>query len=230
MKKLTLKTKKLNNLDSVLIGNGGQSRLDIMLDLDSGEVWADEYFDHEANSWIDYDDKNIIQIGTARNGILEDEETGVADENGYWWNVTIYPEDKNNIFLCNDIVLSNDYNNSYNVKDVLDAIKDLYHKLLRWHQDKKANVEKIFNKYAQKFGTIEWGGVELALTEAPFRDGPLDDPCFIAAAMDRDGDCWRVIWDILPDVDPNEADYADQCDWDSPAHAEIMWEGYYLDE
>lgn len=210
MKNLTLRTDKLNNLSTMLIGNGGGSRLDIMLDLESGEIWTDEFYDHEENSWIDYDDKNIIQVGTARNGIL-------ADENRYWWNVTIYPEDKNNVFLCDDIVLSSD-NNSY--KDILDAIEGLYNKLLRWHQDKKAGIKKIFSKYAKKFGTIEWGGVELALMENPFRDGPLDEPRFFAAAMDKDGDCWRVIWDILPD--------ADQCDWDCPTDAEIIWEGYYL--
>mgnify|MGYP000849818566 CR=1 FL=1 len=79
----------------------------------------------------------------------------------------------------------------------------------------------MFNEFAEKFGTIEWGGVELALTENPFQEGPLDYPYYLAAAMDKDGDCWRVIWE---DVDPNE------CDWNCPTHAEIMWEGYYLDE
>jgi hypothetical protein len=78
----------------------------------------------------------------------------------------------------------------------------------------------MFNEFAEKFGTIEWGGVELALTENPFQEGPLDYPYYLAAAMDKDGDCWRVIWE---DVDPNG-------DWNCPTHAEIMWEGYYLDE
>ena len=128
MKKLILKTKKLNNLDTKLIGNGGSSRLDIMLDIDTGEIWADEFYDHEDNSWIRYHDESIIQVGTARNGILEDEETGEANSDGRcWWDVVIYAQNDN---PNDDVYITGDYyNNSYDVVDVLDAIKDLYGKL-----------------------------------------------------------------------------------------------------
>lgn len=128
MKKLILKTDKLNNLDTELIGNGGNSRLDIMLDLDTGEVWADVFFDHEDNSWARYHDENIIQVGIAQNGILEDEETGKADPDGRcWWDIVIYAQNDN---PNDDIYITGDYyNNSYDVADVLDAIKDLYGEL-----------------------------------------------------------------------------------------------------
>lgn len=128
MKKLILKTDKLNNLDTELIGNGGNSRLDIMLDLDTGEIWADEFYDHEDNSWVSYHNENIIQVGTARNGILEDEEIGEADSDGRcWWSIIIYaPNDNPN----DDIYITGDYyNDSYDVTDILVAIKDLYGEL-----------------------------------------------------------------------------------------------------
>lgn len=125
MKKLILKTEKLNNLDTVLIGNGGNSRLDIMLDLATGEVWADVFYDHEANSWKEYDEKNIVKIGKAINGILEDEETGEDDPEGRcWWFVPVWKQrevSQDEIYITGDY-----YNNYYNVDDVLNAIKRLY--------------------------------------------------------------------------------------------------------
>ena len=123
MKKLILATDRLNNLDTELIGNGGQSRLDIMLDIDTGEVWADEFFDHEDNSWTRYEDKNIICIGTARNSKMEDEETGEEVE-GCDWNITIYAPNDN---PADDIYLSGDYyNDYYDVDNVIDVISMLY--------------------------------------------------------------------------------------------------------
>lgn len=90
-------------------------------------------------------------------------------------------------------------------------------------------VHEMFDEYAEKFGTVVWDGEELALTEDAYTDGPVADGCFRASAMDRDGNRWDVTWDILPGVDSN-ADYADQCDWDCPADAEMVDEGYYLEE
>ena len=128
MKNLTLRTDKLKNLDTELIGNDGNSRLDIMLNIETGEVWADEYYDYMANPLKRYDDKNIICVGTARNAIIEDEETGEVDSEGRcWWVVRIYapngnPDDA--IYLDNDTCYDN-----YNVDVVLDAIKQLYGEL-----------------------------------------------------------------------------------------------------
>jgi len=128
MKKLILATDRLNNLDTELIGNGGQSRLDIMLDLDTGEVWADEFYDHESNSWARYHGGNIMQVGRARNGILEDDETGEADPDGRcWWTVGIYAPNGN---PDDAIYLSGDYyNDYYDVNNVIDVISMLYGKL-----------------------------------------------------------------------------------------------------
>ena len=125
MKKLILATDRLNSLDTELIGNGGQSRLDIMLDLDTGEVWADVFFDHEQNSWTRYHDKNIVCVGTARNAIIVDEETGEEDPEGRcWWTVMVYPPNGNPddaIFLSGDY-----YNDYYDVDNVIDVISMLY--------------------------------------------------------------------------------------------------------
>ena len=92
------------------------------------------------------------------------------------------------------------------------------------------SVQEMFDEYAEKFGTVVWDGVELAITQDPYPDGPVGDGYFCALAMDRDGNRWFVTWDILPDVDLEDADYCDQCDWDNPADAEIIDEGYYVED
>lgn len=124
MKKLILKTEKLNNLDTVLIGNGGNSRLDIMLDLETGEVWADEFYDHEANWWSKYEDENIICVGRARNNKMKDESEEEVE--GCDWNVTIWgPDDE--VHRPDEICIAGDYyNNYYDVNDILNAIEQFY--------------------------------------------------------------------------------------------------------
>lgn len=97
----------------------------------------------------------------------------------------------------------------------------------------KANdsVQEMFDAFAEKYGTVVWDGVELAITQDPYPDMTDDgDACFFASAMDRAGNLWHIRWDILPDVDLEDADYCDQCDWDNPADAEMTWEEYYLEE
>lgn len=128
MKKLILKTEKLNNLDTELIGNGGNSRLDIMLDINTGEVWADEWYSHEQGSYKNYHDENILCVGKATNAIIVDEEGEETEGCGWnitiWgqWNITFWGEkEPEEIYITGDY-----YNNSYDVADVLDAIIQLY--------------------------------------------------------------------------------------------------------
>jgi hypothetical protein len=93
------------------------------------------------------------------------------------------------------------------------------------------SVQEMFDACAEKHGTVFWDGIELALVESPYPDMTDDgDACFFALAMDREGNRWMVEWDILPDVDLEDADYCDQCDWDNPADAEIIDEGYYVED
>lgn len=131
MKELTLRTKKLNNLDSMLIGNGGNSRLDIMLDLKSGEIWEDEFLSHEVNSWKKYRNKNIVCVGRATNSIVVDEES--KKPKGYGWNVTIWEQWKNTLWGQKEPeeinIVGDCLNNSYDIKDVLSAIKQFYGEL-----------------------------------------------------------------------------------------------------
>jgi hypothetical protein len=100
LKNLILKTELLNHLDTELIGNGGNSRLDIMLDLETGELWADEFYSHEEGSYQDYHDENIICVGKATNGIVLDDNDEEDSGGKCFWNITIYPVEK-------------DYNNPY---------------------------------------------------------------------------------------------------------------------
>lgn len=91
-------------------------------------------------------------------------------------------------------------------------------------------VQELFEKSAKRYGTIEWDGVELAITQDPYPDGPVGgDWCFRASAMDRAGNLWHITWDPIPDVDEC-LDYGSQVeDWDKPDSAEMVDEGYYLD-
>ena len=87
MRELTInKEDTLRNIDTNLIGNGGSSRLMIMLDPTSGEVWTDEYYSHEDNSWKEYSNRQIMEVGIAKNANLTDEEGNEYLD----WNITIY--------------------------------------------------------------------------------------------------------------------------------------------
>lgn len=119
---------KLENLDTVLIGNGGNSRLDIMLDLSTGEIWSDEFYSHEQGSYKTYHDKNIICVGQATNSKMEDEDGEEIE--GCEWNITIWGQKEDNFRQLEEIYITGDYyNNSYDVEDVLDAIIQLYGEL-----------------------------------------------------------------------------------------------------
>ena len=49
----------------------------IMFDKSSGKLWTDEFYDLGHNSWINYNDKNIINLGA----IMSREEIGVNMQN-----------------------------------------------------------------------------------------------------------------------------------------------------
>jgi hypothetical protein len=93
----------------------------------------------------------------------------------------------------------------------------------------KMKVRKLFNEAKEKYGSVFWDDVELAITQNPYPSGPLDDWCFTATAMDLDGNLWDVVWYPKPDADKYD-DYADQVeDWNKPSVACIVEEDYYLD-
>lgn len=89
----------------------------------------------------------------------------------------------------------------------------------------------LFNDFKKKFGSVVYRGVELALTQDPYPDGPVGgDWCFRANAMDNVGNLWHITWDPIPDADEWDDYYNQVEDWDRPADAEMTDEGYYLDE
>jgi len=113
------KSDMLNKIDTELIGNGGKSRLDIMLNLENGEVFTNEFFNHEENTWKEYHDKNIVVVGEVKNSIIVDDE-GVEDkDNKCWWSVEILGENGN------VEVISGDYYNDYlDIDNILELIKE----------------------------------------------------------------------------------------------------------
>ena len=118
-----------------------------MLDLETGELWADEFYSHEEGSYQDYHDENIICVGKATNGIVLDDNDEEDSGGKCFWNITIYPVEKDyNNPYDNDITLSGDYyNDNYNVDNVLSAIKDLYAEKeeMEITQENIAKVEKV---------------------------------------------------------------------------------------
>lgn len=92
-------------------------------------------------------------------------------------------------------------------------------------------MTKTYAQYAAKFGAVEHNGLTLALTQQAYvsnygTDGGVR---YYAAAVDAEGNEYRVEWDTTPAWD--EADEAAQngddngycddesnaCDWDTPA-------------
>lgn len=89
------------------------------------------------------------------------------------------------------------------------------------------NIEHLFNENAKKHGMVICGGIEIALIENPYPEHTFYDWYFRvrASGMDKGGNLWAVIWTASPTVDAN----ADFADWDNPSYAELIAEGYFLD-
>jgi len=117
---LMRKDDMLTKISKELIGNGGNSRLMIMLDKVNNEVWSDEFYDHEQYSWKEYNDDNIICVGKVRNYEIQGE-----GENGIGWNIEIFAPDGDPDESNND--LSGDEWNDYIDGDkILEAINEMY--------------------------------------------------------------------------------------------------------
>ena len=86
-----------------------------------------------------------------------------------------------------------------------------------------------FNDAASEFGTVEHNGVELALTQQAYVNGTDGAVRYYAAAIDTDGNDYRVEWDTTARWDAAEAAYKTDpanndapedeslaCDWNNP--------------
>ncbi len=70
--------------------------------------------------------------------------------------------------------------------------------------------EKEFERYSKEYGVYVWKGVELALILDPFFGKDVyGNPCYYAAAIDRQGNEWGVKWEVTY-----------RCDWENPT---IAW-------
>lgn len=92
--------------------------------------------------------------------------------------------------------------------------------MYNWNEKGK-NMINLFNDFKKKFGSVVYRGVELALTQVPYPDGPADDWYFRADAMDKAGNLWHIRWDPIPDVDEC-LDLIVVVDWDNPDAAEMV--------
>ncbi len=68
------------------------------------------------------------------------------------------------------------------------------------------------------YGTVEFNGKVLKITQQPYFDGTHHDQYFRANAEDEDGNEYQVIWDVKDeylelDEDDNSFDESDMCDW-----------------
>ena len=113
----------LDNIDSVLIGNGNGSRLDIFLDTATGEVWTREFYDSEQNSWAEYKDENIVKIGAVSNYLITKDEYGhdlEEDDYGMGWSGGICgPNDDEE---SGDSWGGDSWNNCINCDMIIDSI------------------------------------------------------------------------------------------------------------
>ena len=125
---MKLKLRENDNLSKIgneEIGNGGNSRLDIMLDISTGEIWSIEFCDHESNSWVQYSDNDTICIGQAHNYYCEDDSGNDLDY--LMWTIEIYTPDKDQnkseFFYGSD-----EYSTSVDIDEVLETISNIYNK------------------------------------------------------------------------------------------------------
>ena len=82
---------------------------------------------------------------------------------------------------------------------------------------------KDFERYSKEYGVYDWKGVELALIQEPFLgEDVFGDACYYAAAIDSQGNEWGVKWEVLPEIDINDTDAGDHCDWENPTHAKMI--------
>lgn len=84
--------------------------------------------------------------------------------------------------------------------------------------------EKAFERYSEVHGVYIWKGVELVLIQDPFLGKDVyGNPCYYAAAIDREGNEWGVKWSILPEIDiDTHTDAGDHCDWTNPTYAKMI--------
>jgi len=112
----------LERIDRELIGNGGNSRLAIMLDTETMEVWTDEFCDNEQNSWHEYNDDAVICVGNATNSLYpdEDEENYDPEDEGFAWHVVIRCKSDDQHFG------GSSWDTSCDIDEILDAIAREY--------------------------------------------------------------------------------------------------------
>jgi len=84
--------------------------------------------------------------------------------------------------------------------------------------------EKEFERYSEEYGVYNWQGIELTLIQDPYlSEDVFGDPCYYAAAIDREGNDWSIKWEILPGIDIDthtDAEY--HCNWENPVYAKMM--------
>ncbi len=56
-------------------------------------------------------------------------------------------------------------------------------------------------------------GIAITLTQNAYISGTQDHPYYTAQAVDRHGNEYTVVWDIINNGD----DESNNCDWDNPA-------------
>ena len=69
---------------------------------------------------------------------------------------------------------------------------------------------------ATEYGTVEYNGMTLELTQQPYLDGTKEFPAYRAYAVDESGNEYRVTWAAYPDWQERLAsgDESDCADWD----------------
>ena len=89
--------------------------------------------------------------------------------------------------------------------------------------------EMVFERYSKEYGLYNWQGIELTLIQDPYlSEDVFGDPCYYADAIDRQGNGWGIKWEILPEIDINDTDAGDHCDWENPTYAKMDEEEFYL--
>ena len=140
-------------------------------------------------------------------------------------NINVVKDYINSTIKSCETVIKNDTCGLYKNEDACQlAIKHIKKTKVKFKDISHEEVLEIFleealtKEHKMDYGTVEFDGKVLKITQQPFFDGTHDDQYYRASAEDEDGIEYQVIWDVKDEYleleeDNNSFDESDMCDW-----------------
>lgn len=76
----------------------------------------------------------------------------------------------------------------------------------------------------EKYGSVNWKGIEIALTQQAYPSGAYAPNSWEATGQDAKGNVYTVYWNELPKDEIVEDQFDTYCDWDNPSDIVLIEE------